>query len=385
VRFQKKAVWRDFWGRADWAWVPVKRLGEMQFGGSMVPFMREVPRVMLRDSLDAALEGTPFARAWDDDYVLLHERQDGVRALDLLARYPCVEYLTKGGYQRMIVYKLDGRLPNSEINWKGRRIEEVLKISRQRLGQLKAQRIPLTPEVLAVLQVADGMGARCGEGTAAAVAHLLRGSGQGMLSELRRALEYHQPSRRGKALKYMARYAGAPEHRFDYRLSDFADYWSIEAGLEANLNDDAVAFPKDFAAAHRRADTRRRYAYGKKQDDGIKKRLDRWKKKYAFEFGGLILRPAVCAAEVVREGEVLGHCVGSYVERYAKGETVICVLRRAVQPDEPWRTVEIGTDGKVKQDRGYKNDWGGGIQLTDEYRAMLDLFWQAWKERGTVA
>ena len=237
--------------------------------------------------------------------------------------------------------------------------------------------------MLAVLQVADAMGARCSEGTANAVAHLLRGSGQAMKRDLKAALEHFQPSRRGKALKYMAAQCGAPENRFQFRIGDFADYWAIEEGLEANLNDDAVAFPKRFQFAHERAATRRKYAYGKKHDADIKKNLPVWKRKFAFEFGGIILRPAVCSAEVVREGEVLGHCVGSYVERYAKGETVICVMRRAVQPDEPWRTVEIRPNGQVVQDRGYKNDWAGGLGISDEYRAVLDLFWSAWRERNT--
>ena len=84
----------------------------------------------------------------------------------------------------------------------------------------------------------------------------------------------------------------------------------------------------------------------------------------------------------IREGQVLSHCVGGYVERYAAGKTVICVLRRTVEPDAPWRTVEITPEGRVVQDRGYRNDGVSGIAVDDKYRMLLDMFWAAWRERS---
>ena len=73
--------------------------------------------------------------------------------------------------------------------------------------------------------------------------------------------------------------------------------------------------------------------------------------------------------------------MGSYVNKYSSGETVICVLRRAVDPDAPFRTVEISaTTGKLVQDQGLHNDWGK-YEIDDKYRAMLELFWEAWRER----
>ena len=74
--------------------------------------------------------------------------------------------------------------------------------------------------------------------------------------------------------------------------------------------------------------------------------------------------------------------MGGYIDRYAKGDTVICVLRRDVEPDRPWRTVEISPKtGKLIQDRGYRNDTSMGTPLTPQYKAALDLFWEAWGER----
>ncbi|MBQ8128866.1 MAG: PcfJ domain-containing protein, partial [Clostridia bacterium] len=143
----------------------------------------------------------------------------------------------------------------------------------------------------------------------------------------------------------------------------------------------AVAFPRDFRAAHDRAAIRRRAAANAQSDRRIRQRYKSLERKYGFAFGGLILRPAASAAEVIHEGEALNHCVASYVDRYACGDTVICVLRRAVEPERPWRTVEIAANGALVQDRGYCNDLGPLSLMTPATRAALDLFWEAWRER----
>lgn len=162
--------------------------------------------------------------------------------------------------------------------------------------------------------------------------------------------------------------------------------------LGEDLGRDANAFPSDLRAAEARATERLRRqreeldtASRAKKDEMIAKRLDQLTKRYGFSFGGLTLRPAKDSAEVIREGKALHHCVGGYVDSYAAGATAICVLRRDVDPNAPWRTVEI-KNGRVIQDRGYHNDVKNfGIPMTDAYRAALALFWEAWRERRNTA
>lgn len=187
------------------------------------------------------------------------------------------------------------------------------------------------------------------------------------------ALEYFPPERRHLALKYIGR------HR-EQTLSDIADLWRMIVAAGGALTD-ADAFPRDFREAHNRVLQRVTAAANTEKDKKIAARAVKLEAQYGFEFGGLILRPAMSAAEVVREGQLLHHCVGSYVEKYASGATAIFVLRRAAQPDEPWRTVEISpASGRVVQDRGLHNDWGR-YEIGDDYRAMLAMFWEAWGER----
>lgn len=366
-------------------WVAVKAMTCLTFGDES-GFMQNAPhRILAEDTLRAAIAGTPFERAWSDQYVSDRAYNDGVAALDLIAREPVCEYLHKIGAGEIVAAKLRGALPPRLINWRGRRAAEVLRISQSRWGELKGQKIMVEPGVIAVIQLCDRMGWRCGAANAARVAWLCRLAPKDIKASLARALELLPAGKRSKALKYLAKQAKDAGLR-RIQLSDFEDYWGDCADTGANMEDEREIFPDRFPEAHDRLTARRKIVADRALDRKIRQAAPELDRKYGFSFGGLILRPAATAAEVVREGEVLGHCVGGYVARYASGDTLICVLRRAVQPDAPWRTVEIlpRGRGRVIQDRGYKNDWAGGVPLTREYRAMLALFWEAWAER-TIA
>jgi len=368
-------LWEPWVGPISFRWEAVAKVSPLTFGSSYG--RSSVECVLLTDTLTESLEYTPFARAWDDDYLLNESGQDGVEALDLIARYPCVEYMTKLGLQRLVTARLRHELPSGLVNWRGTRLEKVLRLSRERWGRLKAAGLSVTPELLAVLQYADGRGLRCSEATAAGVAALCRRQPALIPGRLEKALALFQPSRRSKALRWLGRLSGQGL----FELGDAADYWTASAELGASLDDDAVAFPADFRVMHDRAMARRKAQGSVQANAAIARQAKKWARKFGFTFGGLVLRPAADAAEVIREGEVLGHCVARYVDRYAAGKTVICVLRRAVQPDAPWRTVEITPDGRVVQDRGYRNDWSGDHMFTEAYQAMLKCFWEAWRER----
>lgn len=62
--------------------------------------------------------------------------------------------------------------------------------------------------------------------------------------------------------------------------------------------------------------------------------------------------------EVVAEGRILDHCVGGYVDRIAKGETIILFMRKRSDPQKPFYTLNISPDGtRLIQAHGYKNRW----------------------------
>lgn len=382
-RFQRFPLWQYAGNNTaeicGYEWRRVRGMAKMSFGSYFLGMANAPERVVMSDTLDQALEYTPFDRAWRTEYLNSYNR-DGIKALAMIAKYPCVEYLSKLDLPDYLMDYLDGKLPADNINWRGRDMAAVLKISKSRLAELKGQRISPTPPVVAVLQVVDRLGIRCGAKTAAAVARMLGSHHTSVKLWLMNMLSRFSKDRQSKLLKYIERNEKA------FRYADLSDYWETVLELGGTLTDDAAAFPKDFRAAHDRAMTRKKLQHAMEMDAPIQAQYNKLAKKYGFAWGGLELRPAQTAAEVIREGEALHHCVGHYVEKYAKGQTYIFVLRRAVEPDTPWRTVEIATTGEMVQDRGEYNDWGeNAIKMSDNYKAMLDTFWEAWRERRKTA
>lgn len=374
IRIQSRPLWQQnetgTYYMAGTVWKRVKSMKALQFGDEVMFMYQRTDRTALCDTFETAIHGTPVERAWSDRY---WNGTDGIMALDMITRRPCVEYMTKLGIEGFVVRHMDGTLPPRLVNWSGKSMSKVLRLSRDRLGQLKGKGIHLSVDLCAVLQYVDRRGIRCGIETAEGVAVACRNEAAHIARALDEALEFFPPERRRLALKYIGK------HR-DLTLSDIVDLWRMIVAAGGALTD-ADAFPKDFRQANNRMLERATAAANTENDKKIAARAVKLASQYGFEFGGLILRPAMSAAEVVREGQLLHHCVGSYVEKYASGATAIFVLRRAVQPDEPWRTVEISPkSGKVIQDRGLHNDWMN-YEIDDTYRAMLAMFWEAWGER----
>ena len=374
-------------------WVPVKRLGHMTFGETSMFGRPGADRVDLTGTLRAALKGTIIGRAWHDSLTGIG-LPDAVKTLHLLAKYPCCEYLTKLGMGEIIEADLTEDLPAGLINWRGKKLTDVLRMTPQRWGELKHAGILPTSTLLAVYRWLDERGYHLTAPAAQRLAHIVSGYAPTVVHCLDSLVGFHDPTRRQKALKYICRQA---EKARGTRLiaNDFRDYWRLCKKFNENMLEDATAFPNYIRMAEARMlerdrreremeeERRNRETYAE-QDAKIAKALPGLELRFGFSFGGLTLRPAVNGAEVRQEGRALHHCVGGYVRSYAEGTTVICVLRRDVEPDRPWRTVEINPrNGKLVQDRGYRNDTSLGTPLTDQYRAALNLFWEAWRERDT--
>ena len=170
---------------------------------------------------------------------------------------------------------------------------------------------------------------------------------------------------------------------------DWRDYYRQLERLGEDLTDPALLMPRDMREKHQ-AMIEREEALRKEKElkrlevwnETFQKKLSEYRRKYGFRAAGLVLRPFESAEEVMREGNALHICIGSYAERYMRGGTVICCLRREEEPDEPFRAVEFDPrSGRVLQDRGMYNDTRGGIQPGT--KKQLRLFWAAFdREKG---
>ena len=81
--------------------------------------------------------------------------------------------------------------------------------------------------------------------------------------------------------------------------------------------------------------------------------------------------------EIRREGEALGHCVATYVDKVAEGKTLIFFIRRESEPDKPFFTLEWR--GAVIQCYGYKH-----CDPTPEIKEFIKLFSRKMEEYTSV-
>lgn len=187
----------------------------------------------------------------------------------------------------------------------------------------------------------------------------------------------------GKSIRYLLRQCQTLACEVDDAGADpipdaqiLTDYWSMAETLGRDLSAPSVRYPADLIAAHDRAAELMKL----KELDGLSELFRirrRVLKKYAFISHGLLIRPAASQRELTEEGDALHHCVGSYGERHAKGETAIFFIRRVNRPREPYYTLELDEKKlEIRQNRGAYN-----CRRTPEVEAF-EREWLAWVRAG---
>ena len=154
------------------------------------------------------------------------------------------------------------------------------------------------------------------------------------------------------------------------------DYWSMAEQLGQDLTDAQVRYPRSLLIAHDEAAELMR----QRQEAG-RANLFRLRRKYlskwTFAVDGLLIRPARSQKDLTNEGNSLHHCVSTYGNRHAKGESAIFFIRRKSRPGEPYYTLEL--DEKtltVRPNRGLRH-----CPRTPEVWAVEDL-WRSWVRAG---
>lgn len=158
----------------------------------------------------------------------------------------------------------------------------------------------------------------------------------------------------------LARYTGLKrinDYLEKYKCRDvreLQDYWHMQEALGANMTEKKVLFPDNLSKAHDETVKE----YNKRKDEimvhGFQLAAQRIEKQFSFMAGGIMIVVPKTADDLVNEGKTLSHCVRSYAERVAKGETVILFVRKAEEPEKPYFTMEV-CNGRVVQLRGKNN------------------------------
>lgn len=93
--------------------------------------------------------------------------------------------------------------------------------------------------------------------------------------------------------------------------------------------------------------------------------------KYKFIKQDYSILPPESPMEIILEGDILHHCVGTYLDKIANGETIVLFVRRTEEPDKPFYTLEI-RNNEVRQCHGFAN-----CDMTEDIKIVVDEFCEA--------
>lgn len=304
------------------------------------------------ESIKKAIKDTPFQYSTWESYV----DGDMVKFFSLYARYPCVEYFTKLGFESLVRSKLYGYSTFSAINWRGKSLLSVLKISKKELRELKAANIQVSTLLLRLYQQSLQDGSRLSFDEIKDIQH----SYGPYFNDLRQILKYttlrHANSYLHKQFEQQPKVRRIL-HSLSQVLITWRDYIADCKSLLMNLEDSRILFPKDILKAHQETSKRVKSEANKLMDRLIENRLPSLN-FYCFEYEGLLIRPAVSTGELIAEGKALNICVGTYsngyMTKYSKGQTNLLLIRKMSEPDKPFYTMELCKDSIIQvQGKGH--------------------------------
>jgi DNA-directed RNA polymerase subunit RPC12/RpoP len=259
--------------------------------------------------------------------------------------HPILERLVKLKLYNLAREALRPQGISRSINEKGVKFHEILKLNKSYLSLL--QRLNVDEEKLNIIQGSALNNIQLTEEQIIYIAEDEICQSWGLIFGLVRY------SNINKILKYLEsqRNKGITSR---YIVSDWRDYLKTCEKLKFNLKNEFILFPKNLKAEHDRVDALVQIKNNKKADIAIKKMYGELSALYAWEYKEYAIVVPKMAMEIIKEGQNLHHCVGTYLERVQKRQTTILFLREKNDIDKSFYTVEV-KDGKIVQCRGYGN------------------------------
>ncbi|HGW6178696.1 TPA: PcfJ domain-containing protein [Enterococcus faecalis] len=139
--------------------------------------------------------------------------------------------------------------------------------------------------------------------------------------------------------------------RFDY----YMDYLHMLEELDTPLNDDTVLYPENLQVAHDNAVNTLNLLKSEIEEKEYEERKKQIK-VFEAEIDDLLFLTPHSLQEIVQEGSILHHCVGSqrYLEQHKQGATTIVFIRKKEEPNLPYFTLEYRNQ-QVTQIQGKRN------------------------------
>lgn len=302
-------------------------------------------------------------------YIYLPELITGMNAYEFIkyisdgAKYQSMELLAKAGFKRIVMHRVQGFSGLANINWRGKSLPKILRLSKGEIKRIRTWDINLT-ELMAF---------------------------QGLTSEERMLVDYAtlkelskiymvQDIRKHTSLLKFLMYS-QKQKRID--VHSWLDYigWAERFGMD--ITNKKVLFPKDFAKEHDRLLEDIRIEENKEREEKLKRATEAVA-KVSYETKELVIKLARTQKSLTNESEQLGHCVRTYGERVAKGQCYIFFIRKKASPGKSYYTLETKPNGELVQCRGKSN-----CGTTEEVQEFVEGFTkylqkQIKKERKTA-
>ncbi|MGG1613496.1 PcfJ domain-containing protein [Paenibacillus phoenicis] len=316
------------------------------------------------ESIRNAVKGTPFEYSTWEQHP--QPQCDYVKFFALYSKYPAIEYLTKLGFEHFVRAKLFDKKTYNSINWRGKRINQILKLSTQDIKEVRSIVDRVQPLHLYLYQCSRG------DSNGPSMKEIVSFFDTSMYlsDELKIIMKY---ANLRQIMNYVQRQLEHKNKAYKFLRSvliDWKDYIKECEELEYDLSNDYYLFPKDLHEAHQRTSKLLVMKANELLDQKILKRVKELK-KYYFEHSGFMIRPAESTYELIQEGKKLNHCVGRYADDYANGKTAIFFIRRVNQPADPFFTMELRGDC-ILQTRGLRN-----CAMTEEVQKFVNEFERA--------
>lgn len=289
----------------------------------------------LKDTM-ACNQCTDFSPAWID-----------CEYLAAFQRFPAVEVLHKTGFDYLIGDRIRGAHTWNAVNWKATHLRKIFRnLNMKEIREIRDEEYGFT--TIRNYQLLKKQGLKVSlRGTDLASGNYGRTMNDFAEAVGARNLE--------KAINYIG------EQCVDWHI--YTDYLRECEQLERDLDDKKVRYPKNLMVKHRQTTAElmeaRKLQKTKEQEERAKKFIQQiesaFPEGYEWHRNGLIIRPALSPAELIREGNAMHHCVGGYDRQVASGTSFIIFIRHEEDPDKSFVTMECTQDFKMIQIRARAN------------------------------
>jgi hypothetical protein len=141
------------------------------------------------------------------------------------------------------------------------------------------------------------------------------------------------------------------EYGGTFRLYDYSDYLRMQKEMYGKVKD---KYPRYWLSEKQMLVNKYNDWKTLRAKIGFELNQEDMKK---FEYENEVYKVVIplMSSEIIDEAHQQQHCVASYVDRVARGDTHIVFIRKVEKPEESVLTVEINTKDEVCQVRGFMN------------------------------